>query len=307
MRFAISIPQFMADGEFRPDPFRAFLLRAEELGFVSAWTQEQVLGTMPALGPLELMTYAAACTTRLRLGCAVFVLPLYSPVHLAKSISTLDQLSRGRLEIGIGAGGRNQRFAAFVGDAESVAARFTESLHLMQACWTENPIDFHGHFWQVDGAAMEPKPFQKPYPPLWFGGNKPVALRRAVHLGDGFFGAGSQTTANFAEQVRIVRAELAQTQRDPATFQLAKRVYIAVGDDADGVKARASAALDDIYGLQESPGRLAPVTVAGTPQMCVQGLREVADAGAELILLNLLFDNRAQIERLAAEVMPQLA
>lgn len=306
MRFAISIPQFIADGEFDPGPFRAFLTRAEELGFVSGWTQEQVLGTMPALAPLELMTYAAACTTRLRLGCAVFVTPLCSPVHLAKSISTLDQLSQGRLEVGIGTGGRNQRFSAFVGDAESVAARFTESLQLMQACWTENPITFHGRFWQVDDAAMEPKPFQKPYPPLWFGGNKPVALRRAVHLGDGFFGAGSQTTANFAAQVRIVRDELAKTQRDPATFQFAKRIYIAVGDDAEQTRAHASAALDAIYGLKEA-GRLAPVLVAGTPQMCVHGLREVAAAGAELLLLNLLFDDHAQMERLATEVVSQLA
>ena len=104
MRFAIAIPQFFADGEFDPEAFRAYFARAEELGFDSAWTQEQGLGAAPHLGPVEAMTYAAACTQRLRLGCVVFVSTLHSPVHLAKSLSSLDQLSRGRLEIGVGTG-----------------------------------------------------------------------------------------------------------------------------------------------------------------------------------------------------------
>ncbi len=92
-RFAISIPQFVPDGTFDPGAFRAYLARAEALGFESAWTGEQVLGTMPHLGPIETMTYAAACTERLRLGCMMLVSPLYSPLHLAKSLSSLDQWS----------------------------------------------------------------------------------------------------------------------------------------------------------------------------------------------------------------------
>ena len=111
MRFAIAIPQFYADGEFDPAAFRAYLTRAEELGFDSAWTQEQLLGSWNQLAPIEAMTYAAACTQRLRLGCAVFVSTLYSPVHLAKSLSTLDQLSRGRIEIGVGTGGKGRNRA----------------------------------------------------------------------------------------------------------------------------------------------------------------------------------------------------
>jgi hypothetical protein len=83
MQFAISIPQFVADGTFDAAGFRAHLARAEALGFESAWTGEQVLGTMPHLGPIETMTYAAACTERLRIGCMMPVSPLYSPVHLA--------------------------------------------------------------------------------------------------------------------------------------------------------------------------------------------------------------------------------
>ena len=305
MRFAISIPQQFADGTFDPAAMRGYLTRAEELGFASAWAQEQVIGTFPLLGPVEILTYAAACTERLRLGCAVLVTSLYGPVHLAKSLSTLDQLSRGRLDVGIGTGGRRM-FSAFGVEPESFVARFTEGLQLMRALWTEPRVDFDGRFWQLTGAAMEPKPFQKPGPPIWFGGSHPAALRRAIRLGDGFFGAGSVTTKQFADQVQILRDALAEQDRDPAGFPIAKRVYIAVDDDAERARTGIGAALDRVYGFF---GRrdLTPVAVCGTPGDCVRGLREVADAGAELILLNPLFDDAQQMERLAAEVMPQLA
>src|SRR5712692_4988698 len=79
--------------------FRAYMAQAETLGFESAWTLEHTLGTMPFMSPLQTMSYAAACTERIRLGCVVFVTPLHSPVHLAKDLTTLDQLSRGRIEI----------------------------------------------------------------------------------------------------------------------------------------------------------------------------------------------------------------
>jgi probable F420-dependent oxidoreductase len=306
VRFGISIPQYVADGTFDPAAMRRYLARAEELGFASAWTQEQVLGTIPHLAPVEILSYAAACTERMRLGCAVFITSLHSPVHLAKSLSTLDQLSRGRLEVGIGTGGRNRMFTAFGVEPESFVARFTEGLRLMRALWTEPKVTFSGRFWQLDDAAMEPKPFQKPGPPIWFGGSHPAALRRAVRLGDGFFGAGSQTTAQFAQQVQVVRDELAQQHRDPASFSLAKRVYIVVDDDPGRAHDRMAAALDRLYGYFGLPD-LTPVSVFGPPDDCVRGLRDVAAAGAELILVNPLFDDEEQMERLAGEVIPQLS
>src|SRR5205823_13114809 len=133
MKFAIAIPQFYADGEFDPSSFREYFARAEELGFESAWTQESTLGFGPQLSPIETMTYAAACTERIRLGCAVFVSPLHSPVHLAKSLSTLDQLSRGRLEVGVGTGGRNRMFSALQVDPPTLVSRFNEGLEVMRA------------------------------------------------------------------------------------------------------------------------------------------------------------------------------
>jgi probable F420-dependent oxidoreductase len=302
VRFAISIPQHVPDRGFDPAALRAHLARAEALGFESAWTQEHVLGASPVLSPIETMTFAAACCERLRLGCSVFVTPLHSPVHLAKSLSTLDQLSRGRLEVGVGTGGRGRMFSAFGIGPEGLVSRFTEGLRLVRALWTEPSVTFEGRFWQLQDAAMEPKPFQKPHPPIWIGANHPDALRRAVRLGDGFFGAGSSTTERFVESVRIVREALAEQGRDPSTFRIAKRVYIAVDDDAERARRRMAAALTELYGPRmPDPVRVA---VVGTPGDCAAGVRAVGDAGAELILLNPLFDDAEQLERLAAEVIP---
>ena len=306
MRFAISIPQRYPDGSFDPGAFAAYLARAEELGFESAWTMEQILGSSPRLGALEVMTFAAACTRRLRIGCSVFVSPLHQPVQLAKSLSTLDQLSQGRLEMGFGTGGRGRPFAAFGIGPDRLVTRFTEGLAVMKACWTEPEIDFDGQFWSLQKAAMEPKPWQKPYPPLWIGGSAPAAVRRAARLADGFFGAGSTTTAAFAEQVTVLRAALAGDGRDPAAFPVAKRVYIAVDDDAERARDRTAAALIDVYG-EAFGSRLLPAAVTGPPVACVRGLREVAAAGAGLILLSALFDEPEQMERLAAEIIPQLS
>src|SRR5689334_10683163 len=200
MKFAIAIPQFYADGEFDPASFREYFARAEELGFESAWTQESTLGFGPQLSPIETMTYAAACTERLRLGCVVFVTTLHNPVHLAKSLSTLDQLSQGRLEIGVGTGGKARPFAAFGIGPDRYISRFTEGIALMKALWTQPQVTFDGDFWQLDGMPMEPKPRQKPYPPLWVGASGRPALERAVRIGDGFFGAGSSPTAAFVDQ-----------------------------------------------------------------------------------------------------------
>jgi len=306
VRYAISIPQFVEHGPFDPVAFRSYLKRAEDIGFESAWVGEQIIGTMPELGPIETLTYAAACTERIRLGCSALVLPLYSPVHLAKSLSSLDQLSRGRLQIGITLGGRFRMFSAFGVDPTTLVARFTEEIRLLEALWTEPRVNFDGRFWKLTDAAMEPKPIQKPRPPLWFGASNPAALRRAVALGDGFMGAGSQTTMQFAEQANVVRQALAELNRDPVTFRIAKRVYIAVDDDRERARRRLTEALHRMYGYFRMPN-LDALGTAGTPEDCIEGLRDVATAGAELIAFNPLFDDAEQMERLAAEVMPKLA
>jgi probable F420-dependent oxidoreductase len=305
MKFAIAIPQFYADGEFDPAAFRHYFARVEELGYASAWAQEMVLGPpSPQLAPVEAMTYAAACSERTRLGCVVFVSTLYSPVHLAKSLSSLDQLSRGRMDIGVGTGGKGRQFSAFGVDPDRYVARFTEGLALMKALWTEPRVTFDGEFWQLRDAAMEPKPFQKPYPPIWFGGSSPAAVRRAVRLGNGFFGAGSTPTAAFAEQVQVVRAALAGAGRPADDFPIAKRVYVALDENADRARKRINDALERLYGRRVAA--IEAAAIAGTTEDCVRELRKVAAAGAELILFTPLFDQLEHAERLAELVIPQL-
>jgi probable F420-dependent oxidoreductase len=304
MRFAISIPQYAHDSHFDDAAFRAFLRRVEELGlFESAWVQEQVIGAGGSLAPLQTLAYAAACTERLRLGCAVFVLPLHNPLHLAKAISSLDCISHGRVEVGVATGGRGRPFEAFGVDPDRPVARFNEALALMKACWTEREINFDGRLWKLEDASMEPKPVQKPHPPVWFGGSAPAGMRRAVRHGDGFMGAGSQTIAQFAEQVKVVRAELSAQGREPDTFRIGKRVYVHVEDDAARGRARLEDALTQHYGR----GGWSDHTLAGPAEACAAGIRAVADAGAELILLNPLLDDAGQLERLAAEVIPALS
>jgi probable F420-dependent oxidoreductase len=304
MRYAISIPQFYGDGEFDPAAFRAYFARVEELGFDSAWAQEATLGASPQLGPMETMTYAAACTQRMRLGCVVFVSTLHSPVHLAKSLATLDQLSGGRLDVGIGTGGKFRPFAAFGITSDRYVARFTEGLALMNALWTQPRVTFDGEFWQLKDAPMEPKPAQKPRPPVWFGANGEPALLRAVRLGDGFFGAGSTPTDRFAGQVEIVRAALAESGRDPESFPIAKRLYTIVDDDSARARERMNAAMERVYGRRVPD--IEAAAVAGTPEECAAEVARAQAAGAELVLFTTMTDPAEQAERVAGEVLPLL-
>ncbi|SBS78709.1 conserved hypothetical protein [uncultured Mycobacterium sp.] len=308
MRYSISIPQFDVDG-FDGEGLRSYLTRAEELGFEGGWTLEQVIGPAPLIAPLELLSWAAACTTTLRLGVAVLITSLHDPLQLASSITAVDRLSHGRLELGVAPGGGRRQFQAFGVDPDTFITSFTEGLTLMKAAWSDEPrVTFHGRFRDVDDLPISPKPVQRPHPPIWFGANAPRAIARAVRHGDAFMGAGSSTTESFASAVGTLHAELAEQDKDPATFRVGKRVYLIVDDDAAKARQRALAGLRRIYGTM--PG-VDAVPVSGTPSDVVRGLREVIDAGAQTLLLNptgaSLAEDREQMERLAAEVIPQLS
>ena len=157
----------------------------------------------------------------------------------------------------------------------------------------------------MDDVAISPKPVQRPHPPIWFGASAPTSIARAVAHGDAFLGAGSSTTAKFADHVQLVRRELADRGRDAASFPIAKRVYLAVDNDAQRARDHVNAGLHRLYGAM--PG-IEDVPVAGTADDVVAGLRAVEAAGAELIVLNPLgadvADDREQMERLLADVIP---
>jgi alkanesulfonate monooxygenase SsuD/methylene tetrahydromethanopterin reductase-like flavin-dependent oxidoreductase (luciferase family) len=310
VRFCISIHQLdpVGAGGLAAAGLRDYLIRAEELGFEGGWVLEQTVGEAPLLAPLELLAYAAACTERLRLGVAVLVSSLHDPLQLASSVTAVDRLSHGRLDVGVAPGGGFRQFAAFGVDKATYISSFTEGLELMKAAWSDEPrVTFQGRFRQVDDLPIQPKPVQRPHPPIWFGGQAPKALARAVRHGDAFLGAGSSSTAMFSEAVKTVRHELVEQGKHPAHYRIGKRVYLMIDDDPARARERVQAGLHRIYGAM--PG-IEAVPVSGTSDDVAAGLREVIDAGAEMILLNPvgrdLAEDREQMERLAGEVIPQL-
>jgi alkanesulfonate monooxygenase SsuD/methylene tetrahydromethanopterin reductase-like flavin-dependent oxidoreductase (luciferase family) len=307
VRFSIAIPQ-LATG-FDTAALRAYLARAEELGFEAGWVSEQVIGEASLLAPLELLAYCAACTDRLRLGVAVLVTSMHDPLQLASAVTAVDRLSGGRLDLGVAPGDKSRPFAAFGVAKATFVSSFTEGLELMKAAWSDAPrVTFSGRFRQVDDLAITLKPVQRPHPPIWFGGHAPTALARAVRHGDAFLGAGSSTTARFRQEVSTLHRELVMQGKDPATFTIGKRVFLAVDDDADQARNRALAGMQRIYGQRLQADR--DISVSGTPEDVVHGLRGVIDAGAQMIVLNPagadIAEDREQMERLAAEVIPQL-
>jgi len=303
IELAVSIPQTFPGRPADPVFIRKYLERAEALGFHSAWVVEQIVGAIPSLAPIELLTYAAALTTRMRLGSAVLLTALRDPVHAAKSLTTLDHLSGGRLMVGVGLGAQPALYPAYGLTAERRAARFAEGIEVMKRLWTEPRVTFEGRFFRLNNLAQEPKPVQQPHPPLWFGAHHPNALKRAVELGDGFMGAGSLSTAKFADEVTLLRALLSEAKRDPAAFPIAKRVYIAVDRD----KARAGKRLTEWFGgFYGRPQMAEEVSIWGTPGECADGLAKLAAAGAGMVMLNPVFDDMEHLEIFASEIVPKL-
>ena len=299
----IAMPQFFQEGPTDMELLRRWVARAEELGFESLWTQEDITGDDPSLEPLTQLSYVAALTTRARLGVSVMVAPLRNPVQLAKALGSLDQMSHGRLTVGVGIGGRQNMYPAFGLTTDRRARRFVELLDVMKALWTEPQATYEGQFWQLDGVPMEPKPVQKPYPPLWFGGRHPDALRRAVRHGDGWMGAGSSTTATFLECVQQLNTFLEEAGRDPATFPISKRVYLAVDDNEKRAKERITTWFDNRY---HNAPLGAEVSVWGSAAQCAEKLAEIVDGGAEMLMLNPMFDHMEHLEQLTEEVIPNI-
>jgi probable F420-dependent oxidoreductase len=304
VRCGIAIPQDYIDGPIDIPSLQMYLSRAEVLGYDSAWVQEQIVGTVPTLEPITLLTYAAALTRTLRLGTSVMLTVLRNPIQLAKSLTSLDHLSQGRLIVGVGLGNPSPDITAFGVSPERRVRRFVEGLQVMKALWTQPHVQFTGEFWQMEGITQEPKPVQQPYPPLWFGARQPTALRRAVRLGNGWMGAGSSSTQDFKTQVQMVRGFLDEAKRDPATFTISKRVYLAV----DANKARAEERLRAWFGIRyRSADMGSRVSVWGSVDECVDQLRDLVASGAQHLLLNSAFDHLGHLELMAKDIVPHLS
>jgi probable F420-dependent oxidoreductase len=304
VRCGIALPQDCIDGPIDIPFLQTYLARAEALGYESAWVQEQIVGAVPILEPVILLTYAAALTRQLRLGTSVMLTVLRNPIQLAKSLTSLDLLSQGRLTVGVGIGNQRPEDAAFGIPLERRVRRFVEGIAVMKALWTQPTVKLAGEFWKLDGISQEPKPVQQPHPPIWFGAREPAALRRAVRLGNGWMGAGSSSSADFKSQAQTIRGLLDEAKRDPATFTISKRVYIAV----DSNKSRAEERLRRWFGIRYHNADMAPrVAVWGGVNECLDRVAEIVGDGAEHLLLNSAFDHMEHLDLLAKEIVPHLA
>jgi probable F420-dependent oxidoreductase len=285
MEFSIAIPQTYPD----PTTLQRFLKRAEQLPFSAAWCIEQVVGTIPVLESVTTLSYAAAVTQRVRLGVAVLLITQRNPINLAKQLASIDVLSNGRLIVGVGLGQSARLYPAYGLQSEGRVTRFRENLEIMKRLWTEERVTLNGRFSQLERIPMEPKPVQKPHPPIWFGGHVEAALRRAVELGDGYIGAGSIPLDTFLEDVKQL----------PAEFPKSKRMYVAVGDNLPRLREWFGA----FYHKSEMADQVA---IWGSPQQVADQLLRLKAAGVHHVLLNPVFDEESQMERLCDQVISRI-
>jgi probable F420-dependent oxidoreductase len=301
----VKLPFGVALPHRSPDPIDAAVVRqvaqrAEALGFRDLWVTENTLDHVFCFDALTILTYAAAVTTRIRVGVAVIVLPVHSPIEVAHRVATLDYVSNGRAILGVGLG-RDHHYAEFQVPKEHRVRRFREGVEVLRALWTEPKVTYRGSIFQLDGAAMAPKPVQKPYPPIWLGGDHPDAVRRAAAIADGWMGSGGSSTATFARSVPILKAALEKAGRDPATFPISKRVFLSVHERADVARAELHRWFSVVY---HNPDGTDASGVHGTPAQVRERLEQLAAAGANHLLLNPVSRYPEQLEALAELVQP---
>jgi probable F420-dependent oxidoreductase len=272
--------------------------RAERLGFRDLWVTENVLDHVVSFDPVALLTYAAAVTSTIRLGASVIVLPVHHPVRVAHQWATLDYISNGRAILGIGIG-REHHYQQFGVPQQSRVARFREQVELIRALWTGQTVTHRGRFYQLDDATILLKPVQKPHPPIWMGVGHPDALRRTASIADGWMGSGGSTIASFQQSVPLLRDALVQAGRDPKSFPISKRIFIAVDERPEIARAELHCWFTEVY--RDPPGTDAS-GIHGTPEQVRERLEEVVAMGANHLLLNPVSRYTEQVEALAEVV-----
>src|SRR3989442_5161998 len=270
--------------------------RADALGFRDLWVTENTLDHVFCFDPMVILTYAAAVTTRIRVGVAVVVLPVRNPIHVAHEIATLDYASNGRAILGVGLG-RDHHYSKFQVPRERRLRRFREGVELIKALWTESKVDYRGSIFQLDGGTMAPKPVQKPHPPIWLGGGHPDALRRAAAIADGWMGSGGSSAAEFARSVPLMREHLEKSRRDPATFPISKRVFLSVHERPEVARAELHRWFSVVY---HNPAGTDASGVHGTPEQVRERLEQLIAMGANHLLLNPICRHVDQLDALAA-------
>ena len=223
--------------------------RAEELKYDSLWVTERLLypttpqtsyfgGPLPdpykrVFDPLETLTFAAAHTSRVTLGTSVLDIPFYNPVLLTRRLTTLDVLSRGRLRVGLGLGWSKDEYDATGAHVKTRGKRADEFIAVLRAIWTTDPAEFHGKYFQLPKSIIQPKPVQKPHPPIYLAAFSPGAMKRTAILGDGWMPVG-MTVEQLKSTSTQLRSMVKEVGRDPASVKVIARYNFAVTAQPQG-------------------------------------------------------------------------
>lgn len=204
---------------------------AETIGFDDVWMTEHHFVEEDGHAPSPLVQAAAVAmrTKTMRIGTAVLLLPLYHPVRVAEDAATVDILSGGRFDLGVGIGYRLEEFAGLGISRKERGGRMNEGLEIIRRLWDGERLTFHGKYFRVDGVKLAPLPVQKPRPPIWVGGFGPAALKRAATLGDGYMG-----TADTGDLTKGYLEELRAAGKDPARARVAGgHFWLIVSEDPE--------------------------------------------------------------------------
>jgi alkanesulfonate monooxygenase SsuD/methylene tetrahydromethanopterin reductase-like flavin-dependent oxidoreductase (luciferase family) len=299
-----------------------FLLEAEALGYHGCFlTEHHFTGFGQVSAPLHMLSWLAGRTTRLRLGTAVMVLAWHNPMLLAEQIATVDVLSGGRLDLGVGRGYRHNEFHGFAMNADEAEARFTESLGVMTRAWTTpERFSHHGAFWHFDDVILEPPPLQSPHPPLWVSAGRDASIRAAAISGFRLLLDQFTPAEAIAQRIAVYR-EAAGSRFDPSMIAVARDVYI--GDSRaeiqDALRRRAighqrmidaarsltlplgQSAGSHILAWADRPEARTEAALYGTVDQVADKLQALRAAGVTYVLCNILGQSRPTLRRLIDE------
>jgi probable F420-dependent oxidoreductase len=235
-----------------PENVASIATRAEQLGYHSLWTFQRLLSPVGGAwgeqyrsvsDPLVTLGYAAALTSRVRLGVAVVNLPFVSPVLLAKQATTVDILSGGRLDLGLGLGWSDEEYTASNTSKKGQARRSEEFVSVLRRLWSDGPVEHAGEFYRIPRTEFEPKPVQRPHPPILFGGTAEAALRRAGRIADGWVSSSRADLHHIGESINIVKRAAEEAGRDPQRLRFVCRGVVKV---RPGERAPLTGPLDEL-------------------------------------------------------------
>jgi len=273
--------------------FIDYVVEAERLGFHSVFLVEHhFTGAGQVSASLTLLTYLAARTRTMRLGTAVVVLPWHNPVLVAEQAATLDLLSGGRLEFGVGKGYRAGEFAGFQIPMTEAAERFDEAIEIIRKAWTsEGTFSHHGKRWHFDNIVVEPEPLQRPHPPLWLAAGSPESIRRAAREGYNLLLDQLGSIDLSIERAALFRDECRRIGRayDPAMIGLTRALQIVRTEDeraaAYETREKVIRTIGDLARGGGKPSLEDDAPLLGTPEEIIARIRRLRDGGIENILL----------------------